>query len=54
MDFDYIEGSIIDQIEILAEELDGTVRHLKKCNSVGRKSKVIEIEYSVEESKPRL
>ena len=48
-DFDYLEGSIIDQIEILAEELDGTVRHLKKCNSVGRKSKVIEIEYNIEE-----
>ena len=49
-----LEEQIIQQIEVLVEELGGTVRHLKKCNSVGRKSKVIEIEYSVEESKPRL
>ena len=48
MDFDYLEGTIIDQIEILAEELDGTVRHSTKCNSMGRQSKVIEIEYRVE------
>ena len=50
MDEEYLQQQIIDQIEVLVEELDGTVRHLKKCNSVGRKSKVIEIEYSVEES----
>jgi len=49
-----LEGQIIQQIEVLVEELGGTVSHLTRCNSMGRQSKIIEIEYRVEESKPTL
>ena len=40
---------IIQQIEVLVEELGGNVNHLTRCNSVGRRSKVLEIEYNIEE-----
>ena len=49
-----LEQQIIQQIEVLVEELGGTMSHSTRCNSMGRQSKVIEIEFSVEESKPRL
>ena len=42
-----LEEQIIQQIEVLVEELGGTMRHLTKCNYTGRQSKIIEIEYSV-------
>ena len=44
-----LEEQIIQQIEVLVEELGGTMRHLKRCNSMGRRSKVLEIEYNIEE-----
>ena len=44
-----LEEQIIQQIEVLVEELGGTVNHLKRCNSMGRLSKVLEIEYNIEE-----
>jgi hypothetical protein len=44
-----LEQQIIQQIEVLVEELGGSMRFLKKCNYTGRQSKVIEIEYNVEE-----
>ena len=44
-----LEEQIIQQIEVLVEELGGNVNHLTRCNSVGRRSKVLEIEYNVEE-----
>ena len=47
-----LEEQIIQQIEVLVEELGGTVNHLKRCNSMGRRSKVLEIEYNIE--KPTL
>ena len=40
---------IIQQIEVLVEELGGTTRFLTKCDT-GRQSKVLEIEYNVEET----
>ena len=43
-----LEQQIIQQIEVLVEELDGTMCQSIRCNSVGRQSKVIEIEYNVE------
>ena len=49
-----LEQQIIQQIEVLVEELGGTVSHSTRCNSMGRQSKVIEIEYNVEESKTTL
>ena len=44
-----LQEQIIQQIEILVEELGGTMCHLTKCTYTGRQSKVIEIEYKVEE-----
>ena len=44
-----LEEQIIQQIEVLVEELGGTTRFLTKCDYTGRKSKVIEIEYNIEE-----
>mgnify|MGYP003311493432 CR=1 FL=1 len=49
MDEEYLQQQIIDQIEVLAEELGGSVCQSTRCNSMGRRSKVIEIEYNVEE-----
>ena len=49
-----LEQQIIQQIEVLVEELGGTMSHSTRCNSMGRQSKVIEIEYTVEESKTTL
>ena len=44
-----LQEQIITQIEVLVEELGGTMCHLTKCSYTGRQSKVIEIEYDVEE-----
>ena len=44
-----LQEQIIQQIEVLVEELGGTMCQSTRCNSVGRQSKVIEIEYNVEE-----
>ena len=44
-----LEEQIIQQIEVLVDELGGTVSHLERCNSMGRRSKVLEIEYNIEE-----
>jgi len=44
-----LEQQIIQQIEVLVEELGGTVNHSTRCNSIGRQSKFIEIEYNIEE-----
>ena len=48
MDEEYLQQQIIDQIEVLVEELGGTMCQSTRCNSMGRRSKVIEIEYNVE------
>ena len=44
-----LEEQIIQQIEVLVDELGGTMSHLERCNSRGRRSKVLEIEYNIEE-----
>ena len=44
-----LEEQIIQQIEVLVDELGGTMSHLERCNSMGRRSKVLEIEYNKEE-----
>ena len=44
-----LEEQIIQQIEVLVDELGGTMSHLKRSNSMGRRSKVIEIEYNIGE-----
>ena len=44
-----LEEQIIQQIGVLVDELGGTMSHLERCNSMGRRSKVLEIEYNIEE-----
>ena len=44
-----LEEQIIQQIEVLVDELGGTMSHLERCNSMGRRSKVLEIDYNIEE-----
>ena len=44
-----LEEQFIQQIEVLVDELGGTMSHLERCNSMGRRSKVLEIEYNIEE-----
>ena len=44
-----LEEQIIQQIEVLVDELGGTMSHLERCNSMGRRSKVLEIAYNIEE-----
>ena len=43
-----LEQQIIQQIEVLVEELGGSMCQSTRWNSMGRLSKVIEIEYNVE------
>jgi hypothetical protein len=45
-----LEEQIIQQIEVLVDELGGTMNQLTRCNSMGRQSKVIEIEYNIQET----
>ena len=42
---------IIKRIEELATLLDGNVKQMLRCNSGGRQSRVIEIEYNVKETR---
>ena len=44
-----LQEQSIQQSEVLVDELGGTMCQLTRCNSMGRQSKVLEIEYSVEE-----
>ena len=43
-----------DEIEVLVEELGGSMNQQTRCNSMGRQSKVLEIEYDVEEKNERV
>ena len=45
-----LEEQIIQQIEVLVDELGGNMNQLTRCNSMGRQSKVIEIEYNIQET----
>ena len=48
MSDDELEQQIIQLIEVLVEELGGTMCHLTKCTYTGRQSKILQIEYDVE------
>jgi len=50
MNFEYLEETIIDQIQILSEELGGKMSKSTRRDSTGRSSKIITIEYDVTES----
>ena len=49
MNEEELEEQIIQQIEVLVDELGGTMNQITRCNSMGRQSKVIEIENNIEE-----
>ena len=49
MNEEELEEQIIQQIEVLVDELGGTMNQITRCNSMGRQSKVIEIEDNIEE-----
>ena len=40
---------IIQRIEELVTLLDGNTKQMLRCNSMGRQSRIIEIEYDVKE-----
>ena len=42
---------LINEIEKLAQQLDGNTKQILRCNSAGRQSRIIEIEYDVKETK---
>jgi len=48
MNEEELQEQIITQIEVLAEELGGTISHLTRCDYTGRSSKVLQIEYDIE------
>ena len=50
MNFEYLEETIIDQIQILAEELGGKMTKSTRHDYTGRRSKIISIEYDVTQS----
>ena len=47
MNEEELQEQIIQQIEVLVEELGGTMCHLTKCTYTGRQSKILQIEYNV-------
>ena len=46
MNDEYLQEQIVQQIEVLVDELVGTLKRLTRADSTGRMSKVIEIEYN--------
>ena len=42
---------LIDEIEFIANKIGGNVKKMLRCNSAGRQSRIIEIEYDVKEIK---
>ena len=49
MNDEYLEEQIIEQIKVLVEELGGTLKQLTRVDSTDRMSKIIEIEYNINE-----
>ena len=43
-----LQEQIIQQIEVLVEELGGTMSQLTKCDYTGRSRKVRQIEYDIQ------
>ena len=50
MNFEYLEETIIDQIEILTEELGGKMSKSARHYYTGKHSKIITIEYDITQS----
>ncbi len=49
MNDEYLEEQIVQQIEVLVDELGGTLKQLTRADSTDRMSKIIEIEYNINE-----
>ncbi len=49
MNDEYLEEQIVEQIKVLVEELGGTLKQLTRVDSTDRMSKIIEIEYNINE-----
>ena len=49
MNDEYLEEQIIEQIKVLVEELGGNLKQLTRVDSTDRMSKIIEIEYNINE-----
>ena len=47
MNDEYLEEQIIEQIKVLVEELGGNLKQLTRVDSTDRMSKIIEIEYNI-------
>ena len=45
-----LEEQIIKQIEVLVDELGGKMTKSTRCDSTGKRSKIISIEYDVTQS----
>ena len=47
--YEDLEKQVIKDIEYAATRLGGTIQKISKCDSMGRSSKVIQIEYDIQE-----
>ena len=50
MNFEYLEETIVDQIQILAEELGGKMSNSTRHDYTGKHRKIITIEYDITQS----
>ena len=50
MNFEYLEETIVDQIQILADELGGKMSKSTRHDYTGKHSKIITIEYDIIQS----
>ena len=48
--FEDLEKQVISELKQSTKKLGGTMKKMLRCNSAGRQSKVIEIEYDVRET----
>ena len=46
--YEDLEKKVIKDIEYAATRLGGTIQKISKCDSMGRSSKVIQIEYDIQ------
>ena len=47
--FEDLEKQVISELEESTKKLGGTMNKMLRCNSIGRQSKIVEIEYDVRE-----
>tara|TARA_R100001509_G_scaffold101068_1_gene59127 strand:- start:32 stop:211 length:180 start_codon:yes stop_codon:yes gene_type:complete len=49
--YEDLERKCLEELDYIAKSLGGTMCQKTKCNSMGRQSKIVEIEYDVKETK---